>query len=514
MTRMTIEELRQQANAEFGGPDICAWPTRPGQKLRPGKGGGGSVKYDNLEVLYGLQAQQAQQMLDQANNVVTPAYNEMMESARGAGSIANQEEAAARAGADVAAAQGGAKAQLEQDLSSMGVNPADQKYANTMASMDLAAAAESASAQTGARERTRQYGDARMKDVTAMGMGISSDAATALGNAANTAGGIANMQQQQAAMNAQSRGNIAALGTRLLGFKTGGLVPRFARGGFMAPIQAPAAPAAGGAAPAPSPVSTAGSALAAPGKIGTAIEGVGNAVGSNAMSSFGAGLRLGDAAKPAVEAFKAASTVGETAAGAAGAAEAAGGAAAAGEAAAGAAAAGEAAAGATAAAEAAGTAATAMEAGSTIAGALGTAMPWIGGAMLVGSALDLFADGGEVGEGDDDARDGRFVDGSRGGLTRGPGGPKDDLIPTELPEGGFVMPAGAVHLLGHEKLEDMRREGEAEDRSAGKQVRTAKAMTSPGEFILPPGAVRLYGRGQLEKMRARGLRYEKQIGVK
>lgn len=484
MTRMTIEELRQQTNAEFGGPDIGAWPTRPGQKLRPGKGGGGGVKYDNLEELYRLQALQSQQMLDQANNVVTPAYNEMMESARGAGSIANQEEAAARAGADVAAAQGGAKAQLEQDLSSMGVNPADQKYANTMASMDLAAAAEGAAAQTGARERTRQYGDARLKDVTAMGMGISSDAATALDNAANTAGGIANMQQQRAAMNAQSRGNIAALGTRLLGFKTGGLVPRFARGGFMAPIQAPAAPAAGGAAPAPSPVSTAGSALVAPGKIGTAIEGVGNAVGSNAMSSFGAGLRLGDAAKPAVEAFKAASTVGETAAGA------------------------------TAAAEAAGTAATAMEAGSTIAGALGTAMPWIGGALLIGSALDLFADGGQVGEGDDEPRDKRFADGSRGGLTRGPGGPKDDLIPTELPEGGFVMPAGAVHLLGHEKLEEMRREGEAEDQSAGKQVRTAKAMTSPGEFILPPGTVRLYGRGQLEKMRARGLRHEKHIGVK
>ena len=127
MTRMTIEELRQQTNAEFGGPDVGAWPTRPGQKLRPGKGGGGGVKYDNLEELYRLQALQAQQMLDQANNVVTPAYNEMMEQARGVGSIANQEQAAGRAAADVAAAQGGAKAQLEQDLSSMGVNPADQK---------------------------------------------------------------------------------------------------------------------------------------------------------------------------------------------------------------------------------------------------------------------------------------------------------------------------------------------------------------------------------------------------
>ena len=31
MTRMTIEELHSQMNAEFGGPDIRAWPTRPGQ---------------------------------------------------------------------------------------------------------------------------------------------------------------------------------------------------------------------------------------------------------------------------------------------------------------------------------------------------------------------------------------------------------------------------------------------------------------------------------------------------
>lgn len=134
--------------------------------------------------------------------------------------------------------------------------------------------------------------------------------------------------------------------------------------------------------------------------------------------------------------------------------------------------------------------------------------------MLIGSAFDLFADGGPIGKGDGKPRDKRFADGSRGGLTRGPGGPKDDMIPTELPEGGFVMPAGAVHLIGHERLEEMRREGEADDKASGKQVRTAKAMTSPDEFILPPGTVRLYGRGQLEKMRARGLRHEKQIGVK
>lgn len=39
--RMTHDQLDAQANAEFGGPAIGAWPRNKGEKLRPHKGGGG-----------------------------------------------------------------------------------------------------------------------------------------------------------------------------------------------------------------------------------------------------------------------------------------------------------------------------------------------------------------------------------------------------------------------------------------------------------------------------------------
>lgn len=41
MTRLTLDQLDAQANAECGGPAIGAWPRRRGEKLRPHKGGGG-----------------------------------------------------------------------------------------------------------------------------------------------------------------------------------------------------------------------------------------------------------------------------------------------------------------------------------------------------------------------------------------------------------------------------------------------------------------------------------------
>ena len=163
------------------------------------KGGGGGPKYDNLEQLYAIQAEQAKSLMDQANQNVYPAYNALLEDAKGAGSIANQEQAAGRAGADVMAAQGGAKKQLEQQLSSMGVNPNDQKFANTMAAMDLDGAAQKAAAMTGARDKAKDLGFAKLTDTVNAGMGIGSNAVAALNSAGGMAGNIASLQQQQQA---------------------------------------------------------------------------------------------------------------------------------------------------------------------------------------------------------------------------------------------------------------------------------------------------------------------------
>ena len=453
-----------------------------------GGGGGGSVRYDNLEKLYEIQAKQAESLMDQANKNVYPNYNLLVEQARDTGSIANQEIAAQRAASDASAASGGAKKNLEENLASMGVNPSDPRYANTMASMELQGAAGKAAAETGARDKARDLGFARLTDVTNAGMGIGSNAVASLNSAGGMASNIANMQNQQSMMNAQGMGNIAALGTRLLTMKCGGLVrpvKKYAGGGFtgggitgsMAAIQPPPPPTAvgttsKGAAVANGVTSTA---LASGTRgVGTAIEKVGNVVGEfapeagNSISSFGTGMRLGEQAKPAIDAYNAAATGTETAGAAAAGAEAAGAAATGAEAAgaAGAAEGAAAAAGAAEAATAAGTTASAMGAGSALASTLGAAMPWVGGAMLIGSALGLFRDGGNV-DGVKDARVIDAVDGRKGGYADGPGGPKDDAIPAMLSNGEFVMPAGTVQLYGIEQLEKMRARGLRHEKKMG-----------------------------------------------
>lgn len=469
-----------------------------GRGLVYGGGGGGGVKYDNLEKLYDIQATQAQKLMDMSDKYVYPAFGDFMQEARGTGSIANQEAAAGQAAADVAAAQGGAKQQLADDLASMGVNPADQKYANTMADMDMGAAAQSAAAQTGARDKQRQLGYAKMKDAISTGMGVSSDSVSALNAASNTGGSIANLQSQQAATRAQNTGNIAALATRLM-FKDGGLVKRpqgascgggikrkyanggevkaggvgrYAFGGFLRGAGTPPTPPA--TAPMPNQTRQVGNAVVGVGgtKLGAGIEKLGNLTGSSDVSAFGQGMRLGNDAQGAIDAYKgaadAATAAGQTAANSIGTATA--------DAATqyGVSAAGEQAAmlgaqemgmgtlateagAATAAAEAGGTAA-ALGAGSAVAAAL----PWVGGAMLIGSALGLFKDGGSVAK-----KKLAVADGTKGGKVSGPGGPKDDMVPAMLSDGEFVMPVGSVQLYGKDKLEQMRQQGLAYEKQVG-----------------------------------------------
>ena len=86
--------------------------------------------------------------------------------------------------------------------------------------------------------------------------------------------------------------------------------------------------------------------------------------------------------------------------------------------------------------------------------------------MLIGSALGLFRDGGNV-DGVKDARVIDAVDGRKGGYADGPGGPKDDAIPAMLSNGEFVMPAGTVQLYGIEQLEKMRARGLRHEKKMG-----------------------------------------------
>ena len=100
---------------------------------------------------------------------------------------------------------------------------------------------------------------------------------------------------------------------------------------------------------------------------------------------------------------------------------------------------------------AAGTAAT----GGLLSGAAAAA-PWIGGANLLGSALDLRADGGPVPH---EQPRGLRLDMRAGGATPDVGTETSDSIPAWLSKGEYVVNADAVKEHGKDKLEKINEKG-------------------------------------------------------
>lgn len=123
-----------------------------------------------------------------------------------------------------------------------------------------------------------------------------------------------------------------------------------------------------------------------------------------------------------------------------------------------------AAAGTAAAAEGATAAGSAMASGlGTAATAIGTAMPWIGAAMAVGSLLELWSDGGKAGTQQKDGVDVR----GKGGKVPGEWSGNRDTVPALLVEGEGILNSEATKLLGDKGLAalnkkglDLRRKGE------------------------------------------------------
>ena len=474
-------------------------------------GGGGNQYYANLEKLYGTQAAQAERLMGLSEQYTYPMYGRMVDESLNYGSQANQERAAAQAKADAEASLGSATAAYKSDLASMGINPDDPRYAKELRKMSTAGAGGVASGMTGARDRTSQMGFARMQDTTGLLAGVPSNASSALSSTAATGSNLANMYnqgQQQMGQNVAGavRGGIdlygftrnnptffGADGGPVLKLKGGGYVQRLARGGITGAMESIAPPPPPTGTPTPSNAGTVGQGLMRGREMaGTGVESLGKATGNTNMTAYGQGMRLGKEAQPAVDAYsQAAAQVNsilpptaemaatDLALGGVGGTT-----------------------GAATLAEGAGAAALEGAAASLGGGAaLGAAMPWLGGAMLVGSALGLFKEGGVVNQ--------RPY--MRGGEIDGPGGPKDDLIATEIPEGAFVMPIGVVKKLGRKALEKMN---EVEDHSATKKKRSmVKVRVSDDEFIIQPDAVDRIGLAKLEKIRQDGLAYENKLGI-
>lgn len=474
-------------------------------------GGGGNQYYANLEKLYGTQADQASRLMELSEKYTYPMYGRMVDESLNYGSLANKERAASQAKADAASSFESAMGGYKNDLASMGINPEDPRYAREMRKMATTAYGGGAASMTGARERVDQMGFARMQDTTGLLAGVPSNASSALSSTAATGSNLANMYnqgQQQMGQNVAGavRGGIdlygftrnnptffGADGGPVLKLKGGGYVQRLARGGITGAMESIAPPPPPTGTPTPSNAGAMGQGLMRGREMaGTGVESLGKATGSADMTAFGQGMRLGKDAKPAIDAYSQAAAqvnsilpptaemaAADLALGGAGGST-----------------------GAAALAEGAGGAVLEGVAGSLGGGAaLGAAMPYLGAAMLAGSALGLFKDGGVVNQ----------QPYMRGGEIDGPGGPKDDLIATEIPEGAFVMPIGVVRKLGRKALEKMN---EVEDHSATKKKRDmVKVRVSDDEFIIQPDAVDRIGLAKLEKIRQDGLAYENKLGI-
>lgn len=205
-----------------------------------GGGGGGSSASGGQERLANVQARIGEEQWDRWRSLYMPIEDEYVNEARNTGSIANQNQSAQQAAADVAAGFAGAREQLSEIP---GINPNSDAYIRNANKINLAEAATSAAAQTGARESVRTRGRAAMTDAISLGKGLPATASTTLSAAGSGLSSAANFAAQQAANN---QATAAAAGRTV-----GGLVGR----GFDAWMNRPSTPtpvvgaAPGGAAP-------------------------------------------------------------------------------------------------------------------------------------------------------------------------------------------------------------------------------------------------------------------------
>ena len=441
--------------------------TPPGSKRLYKGGGGGQVYYANQDKLAGVQADIATNLYNQYAAYAPQALGNLAGMVTDAQNGQYTQDLRNRAGTDAAAAAGMERAAVERQMSSMGVNPNDPRFSGALRATALGNAANIAAA----KNKAGQYGDdmawARSQDFYNSLAGMPSQSASMLASSGAQYGQLGGAMQQQSNANAQGYGQF---GAQIAGgmFKAdGGYIdePRFALGGSVAG-QAGGMPQLGNWRDRPSGFKmdemSAGDkimAVASPiamhaganalGKhvinplmdkagaaIGDAVGGLfGGSAAAAAPAMFGAetaALGSGLAATPTTA--LATNAVGNTALTSTLAAEAAG-------------------AGGTSLAAGAG---AGSAAGAGLASTAAAALPWVGGAYLLGSALDLWADGGPVPH---EQPRGLRLDMRQGGATPDIGTETSDSIPAWLSKGEYVINADAVKEVGKDKLEKINEKG-------------------------------------------------------
>jgi hypothetical protein len=132
-----------------------------------------------------------------------------------------------------------------------------------------------------------------------------------------------------------------------------------------------------------------------------------------------------------------------------------------------------------------------------------------------------YADGGELPQGGPGSIGGAMEAGAPQpgpvGPVQGPGGPTEDAIPAELPEGSFVLNAEAVKITGQKKLNGLVNEAmeamgpeafmdpNAAPGPMGEAPQPLPVNISNGEWVLSPPLVDYFGLEFWEKMNDKGL---------
>jgi hypothetical protein len=150
----------------------------------------------------------SQDQWDRYKATYQPLEDQMIDEAKGVGSVANQNKAASDAAASTAATFATARQRLSKNP---GVNPSSQQYLQQESQIGLAEAANSAASQTGAREAVKDRGTAALTNAVSLGKGLPASAVTA-GQSAGAIMGSAGVMYEKSADDYRKQGDDAAAG--------------------------------------------------------------------------------------------------------------------------------------------------------------------------------------------------------------------------------------------------------------------------------------------------------------
>lgn len=203
----------------------AAISTIGGAMLSDGGGGGqASASQQQADQARTLEAQISQEQWDRYKSLYGPAEEEYLNESKNLGSQASQNKAAQQAAADVAGEFSRAREQLANQP---GVDPGSQEALQEKNRLNLAEAATSAAAQTGARQNVQQQGRAAITDALSLGKGLPAQAMTGLAQAGQGLQGSAQYWQGRGDATAAGFGKLAAGITNTQAFKNfvGGYTP-------------------------------------------------------------------------------------------------------------------------------------------------------------------------------------------------------------------------------------------------------------------------------------------------